>query len=576
MFKNIFDIIHKKDRSTLNIIILLNILIFIFEFISLASVPIFVSISINSEFFIQKVNSFTNSEIFSQFSQKDLILFSGSFVIGAFLIKNVFLMYHTFLQGKFFKKIKVGIANSLFNFYINSPYLYHLSNNPSSLSRNISSEIQNSSGYIFHVLALLKESLTILVIITLLVFVNPIITLIVSSFLSILIIIYINKVKPLLKKRALQNQEILERVTQTVFETFGAIKDLKILNKEKEIQKYFDSKIKILEQNTYFFSFYERFPRVILELISIVTITLVSLIYLNFNPNLISLIPTLTLLVVSLVRFIPAFSAITTSITYIKHFEPSIKLIGKEIRKINANQNDIKFKYNNLISGSNSNNSRSFFSLENVSFSYPGSKIFPIRNINLNIEKASKIGITGKTGAGKSTLFHLMLGLLTPQKGNIFYKGSNIFSDLNNWRNKIGYISQNIYLLDASIKKNIAFNFLDEPIDEQKLNNAINIANLEQKIANLPNGVNTVVGNDGVKLSGGERQRIALARAIYREPSIFFMDESTSALDTKTEEIVMNNIKNKFKDKTMIIIAHRKSTIEMCDKVLNLKDGSLI
>ena len=225
MFTNIFNIIHKKDRSTLNIIILLNILIFIFEFISLASVPIFVSISINSEFFLQKVNSFTNSEIFSQFSQKDLILFGGSFVIGAFLIKNVFLMYHTFLQGKFFKKIKVGLANSLFNFYISSPYLYHLSNNPSSLSRNISSEIQNSSGYIFHVLALLKESLTILVIITLLVFVNPIITLIVSSFLSILIIIYINKVKPLLKKRALQNQEILERVTQTVFETFGAIKD---------------------------------------------------------------------------------------------------------------------------------------------------------------------------------------------------------------------------------------------------------------------------------------------------------------------------------------------------------------
>ena len=131
-------------------------------------------------------------------------------------------------------------------------------------------------------------------------------------------------------------------------------------------------------------------------------------------------------------------------------------------------------------------------------------------------------------------------------------------------------------MLDASIKKNIAFNFLDEPIDEQKLNNAINIANLEQKIADLPNGVNTVVGNDGVKLSGGERQRIALARAIYREPSIFFMDESTSALDTKTEEIIINNIKYKFKDKTMIIIAHRKSTIEMCDKVLNLKDGSLI
>ena len=182
------------------------------------------------------------------------------------------------------------------------------------------------------------------------------------------------------------------------------------------------------------------------------TITLVSLIYLNFNPNLISLIPTLTLLVVSLVRFIPAFSAITTSITYIKHFEPSIKLIGKEIRKINANQNDVKFKYNNLISGSNSNNSKSFFSLENVSFSYPGSKIFPIRNINLNIEKASKIGITEKQAQEKH-IISFNAWFVNSQKGNIFYKGSNIFSDLNNWRNKLIYFTK--YLFARCFNKKI-------------------------------------------------------------------------------------------------------------------------
>tara|TARA_B100000945_G_scaffold185109_1_gene148421 strand:- start:541 stop:1050 length:510 start_codon:yes stop_codon:yes gene_type:complete len=169
-----------------------------------------------------------------------------------------------------------------------------------------------------------------------------------------------------------------------------------------------------------------------------------------------------------------------------------------------------------------------------------------------------------------------MLGLLTPKSGNIFYKGENIFNNLEKWRKEIGYISQNIYLLDSTIKKNIAFNFLDEPVDEKKIVKAIEIADLKEKISYLPNGVHTKVGTDGLKLSGGERQRIALARAVYREPNIFFMDESTSALDSKTEETIIQNIKNNFKSKTMIMIAHRKSTIEMCDKVLNLKDGSLI
>ena len=169
----------------------------------------------------------------------------------------------------------------------------------------------------------------------------------------------------------------------------------------------------------------------------------------------------------------------------------------------------------------------------------------------------------------------MILGLLVPKNGNIFYKGNNIFNNLEKWRKEIGYISQNVYLLDSTIKKNIAFNFLDETVDDKKIARAIEIAHLSEKIRDLPEGINTYVGADGVKLSGGERQRIALARAIYREPNIFFMDESTSALDSNTEEIIIQNIKNNFKSKTMIMIAHRKSTIDSCDKILNLQDGSI-
>jgi ABC-type bacteriocin/lantibiotic exporter with double-glycine peptidase domain len=168
-----------------------------------------------------------------------------------------------------------------------------------------------------------------------------------------------------------------------------------------------------------------------------------------------------------------------------------------------------------------------------------------------------------------------MLGLLRPKSGDIYFKGESIFSNLSKWRNEIGYISQNVYLLNGSIKKNISFNFFDESFDEEKLKQAISLSNLNNMISKLPEGIQTKVGNDGILLSGGERQRIALARAIYKNPNIYFLDESTSALDEQTEEEIMNNIKKNFKKKTIILISHRTSSIEKCDKVLTLDNGMI-
>ena len=168
-----------------------------------------------------------------------------------------------------------------------------------------------------------------------------------------------------------------------------------------------------------------------------------------------------------------------------------------------------------------------------------------------------------------------MLGLLKPDTGNIYFNNKSIYQDLDNWRKKIGYIAQNIYLLDATIEKNISFDFLNEKVDKKRLEFSIEMACLKDKILELPNGINTQVGNDGIKLSGGEKQRVALARAIYRNPSILLMDESTSALDNQTEKKIIDNIKMNLKEKTMIMIAHRNTTIKDCDQIINLKNGVL-
>ena len=284
----------------------------------------------------------------------------------------------------------------------------------------------------------------------------------------------------------------------------------------------------------------------------------------------------LSLLVICVFRFIPAFNGITVSRYYMRLTTPSLNLLSKEIKAIDQFLNkNLNYSEKNENNKKNKIDKLNYFDIKNLSFSYSNNKIVKLNNINMSLKKGSVVGITGKTGSGKSTLFHLMLGLIRPNEGDIFYNQESIFSNLSKWREKIGYISQNIFLLDSSIKNNITFNFSNEAVDSKKLKKAIDISQLNEKITSLPNGMDTNVGSDGLKLSGGERQRIALARALYRDPEIYFMDESTSALDVNTEGLILEAIKKDVNGKTVILIAHRKATLDKCDEVLTLEDGSL-
>ena len=367
-----------------------------------------------------------------------------------------------------------------------------------------------------------------------------------------------------------------QTITQTIYEVFGSIKDLKVLNKEEQIINFFNKNVNIYEKNLLYFSYFDKLPKIFLELFSVVIICLICLFYLGLGQDYKILIPTLSLLAISFMRFAPAFSSITQNIYYIKIYEPTVDLIYSELKIVEDSKSYDPKQNDKYLNNFPFNLKNEFLFLNNITFSYPGREFVPINNITMSIKEGSIVGITGETGAGKSTLFHLMLGLLTPHQGNIFYKGKDIFADLQSWRKEIGYISQNIYLLDDSIKKNITFNFIDENFDRIKLTQAIKIAGLEDKVNSLENGVESKVGVEGLKFSGGERQRIAIARAVYRNPNILFMDESTSALDDNTEVLVMNNLLNNFIGKTIIIIAHRKSTIERCNEVWNLKNGRLL
>ena len=576
MFLKFYYILGKKNKNKIIFFLFLNLIYIILEFFSLASLPLFTSFIINPNFILEKFNFYFKHLFFKEINFDFLLLVLSLFIIVIFFIKNLFLVMLTYFQNNFLKKIKLDLSKKFFSYYIKSSYLYHLENNPSSLSRNISDEIQGLYTYFFHLSALLRETLVILIIFIFLIFVNFNITLTIVSFLFVASFLYIKLIKPYLNSKATMNQKMRKLTTQIIYETFGSIKDLKVLNKENEIINLFTKKINIYEENLLYFSYFEKLPRIFLEFFSVSLICLICFFYLKAGQSYNILIPTLSLLAISFMRFAPAFGSVTQSIYYIKLFEPTVDLIFLELRNI-ENIQIYNFKDSRkYFNSENIDLAKNFLLLDKITFSYPGNELKIINNITMNISKGSIVGITGQTGAGKSTLFHLMLGLLIPQNGHILYNGKNIFADLHSWREEIGYISQNIYLLDDSIKKNITFNFIDENFDRVKLTQAIKIAGLEDKVNSLENGVESKVGVEGLKFSGGERQRIAIARAVYRNPNILFMDESTSALDDNTEELVMNNLLNNFIGKTIIIIAHRKSTIERCNEVWNLKNGRLL
>ena len=574
MLKKLSTILSAKELRKFKLILALNFLMFILETLSIISIPLFASTLIDPTLVLNKISFYFPESYFLYLDASNILYISSGFVIISFLLKNSFLLFLLYFQGHFSKDIKINISRKLFNYYVYLPYLEHVEKDPSTLARNITNETQLLNTYLMELAVFIRESSAVLVIFLILIGIQPFITLLVCFLFSLIGLLYLKLVKPFVKNRAEQNQLLSKNIFQIIYETFGSIKDLKILMKEAKIINYFDKDIKIFEKNNFYFLVIAKLPKILLELIAVITITVITLIFFNFNQDYSKFFPMLSLLVICVFRFIPAFNGITVSRYYMRLTTPSLNLLSKEIKIIDQfldkNLNYWEKNENNINKLDKSN----YFDIKNLSFSYSNNKIVQLNNINMSLKKGSMIGITGKTGSGKSTLFHLMLGLIKPKEGDIFYNGESIFNNLNKWREKIGYVSQNVFLLNSSIKNNVTFNFLEEAVDSKKLETAINIAQLKKKITSLPNGIDTNVGSDGLKLSGGERQRIALARALYKDPEIYFMDESTSSLDANTEKLILEAIKKDVNDKTVILIAHRKTTLDKCDEVLTLKDGS--
>ena len=565
----------KKQLSKLYLILFASIFATFFELIGIGSIPVFAMLIIDVESLINNIPSYISIDIINEIDRKTLQVTGAILLVSIFIFKNLYLFLLMFFQGKLLKELRSSTSNKLYHYYICMPYIKHLNRNPSILIRSITTDATYAFDFIQAYIMLIRESLILVALFTFLVAVDPLISFFLLFFLGIPILFFYFFYKKNLQLKGKNLQILLGEEIKTVNQSLGAIKETKLMNKEYHFLSHFKKLIQNKESFKFFSSLISSSPRLFLEVVALFSVAMISafLIFLGKTPE--AILPLISLFAVSAVRFIPALNVITASLTTMRFIQPSFDLVAKEIK--NFETSPVLFKKDTSTQNEGKNLIlNDAIIMKDISFDYEGGRRTALKNINLQIKKGKSIGIIGKSGAGKSTLVDIMLGLLEPQKGGVYFDNKNIKNELSLWQKQIGYIPQDIYLLDDTIKRNITFGLRDDEIDEKLLLQTLKIAQLKDFVDTLPDAVNTFVGNRGVKLSGGERQRIGIARAMYRLPKIMVFDEATSSLDIENENKILNEIYENRNDKTLIIISHRNNTVKYCDLIYVLLDGKLI
>lgn len=575
MIKKLNILFTKKQINKLYLILFASIFATFFEVIGIGSIPVFAMLIIDVESFINNLSLYISVDFLNEIDRNNLKITGASLLVSIFIFKNLYLFLLLFFQGKLLKELRSSTSNKLYQYYIFLPYIQHLNRNPSLLIRSITTDIGMAFVYIQSYIMLIRESLILVALVIFLIVVDPLISFFSLFFLggSVLLFYYFYKKK--LEAKGKNLQIFLGDEIKTVNQSLGAIKETKLLNKEYYFLSYFKKLVQSKESLTFFSYIISASPRLFLEVVALFSVAMISAFLIFFGKTSETILPLISLFAVSAVRFIPALNVITSSLTTIRFREPFFDLVVKEIKNFGSSPALLKKDISALNYKKNFKLNNSIL-VKDVSFDYEAGGRTTLQNINLQIKQGTSVGIIGKSGSGKSTLVDIILGLLEPKKGGVYFDNKNIKNELTLWQKQIGYVPQDIYLLDDTIKNNITFGLKEDEIDEKLLLQTLKIAQLKDFVNLLPNAINTFVGNRGVKLSGGERQRIGIARALYNLPKIMVFDEATSSLDIDNENKILNEIYENRDDKTLIIISHRNNTVKYCDLIYVLENGRLI
>lgn len=573
IFKKMLYILNKKQRMQGFFLLLSLLLTAILEMMGISIIiPLFLAIMQPEKLMEYNFINYSFDMLGLEKTGNTIIGVVLILVILIYLIKNLCSVLVAYYQYWFRNCFSRDLSVKMLKICMQKPYPYFLDVNSADILRGIETDSINITEIFDAFCNLASECLVLLIIGLFMIYLSPglaLFLLFISVVASLLLVV---GMKGKVYQYGEKQREVLKQKTQYSYQTICGIKDITVMNRRKEFIKGYEIASDINCKCHIGYQFIKCLPSRFLEVVFIVALTLLVMYFSTLGDDLTVYMAKLSAIALASLKLLPQVSAFSSNINTLIFYRPSMEATYKEFRNNAEDFQNEETDNNNTTICLNKNWKKLI--VRNVYWKYQNSTKYVLNDLSIEIEKGESIAFIGESGAGKTTLADMILGLLKPQSGEILVDGSDIYGNLEQWATMIGYVPQSVFLIDGSIKDNIVFSMAEG--DEKQVWSALEKAQLKDFVLSLPNGLETVVGERGVKLSGGQRQRIAIARALYYNPQILVLDEATAALDNETENAVMDAINKLQREKTLIVIAHRLSTIRNCDRIFEVINGKAI
>lgn len=595
MLKKLGYIFSKKDKVTIAFLLVAVIIGSFFELMGVTIFMPFIEIIMDPDVIMENVALHWAYELGGFQSTTGFLTAISAAIIFIYIFKNLFMVWEKNAIYKFSYRTQRSISTRLLKAYMNEPYTFHLNKNIAVLQRSMQEDTDLFTKGIIHAMEMLAEVVVCIAIGLYLFKVSMSITAVVVGLLVVCVGMFTVISKRYSRKLGQQSQKYKGTLYQWMNQSLGGIKEIKVLNREDYFIQSYDSYFQKYVHGLRMNRLIGVIPKHVVEAVSMTGLLIAIIIKMYFGQKeLIEFVPQLSVFAVAAFRLLPSVGKINEHMSATLYSAPSLDLIYHDLKEVEDMMVDRAVGHGNaetvatesgVISVNDKKNEnpvdkswklKERIKVQQLSYHYPDSEVNVIEKANFVIPKGKTIAFIGSSGAGKTTMVDILLGLLKPQYGKIFADDMDIDKNMSTWQKEIGYIPQVIYLSDDTIRNNIAFGVPADQIDEEAVMEALKKAQLYEFVENLPEGLETYVGDRGVRLSGGQRQRIGIARALYHDPEILVLDEATSALDNETEAAVMESIENLHGTKTMIIIAHRLSTIRNVDTIYEVTGGQVV
>lgn len=570
MYKKLSYIFSKRDKYKIALLLCIMVAGSFLELLGVAVFQPFVNIIMMPDSIQENPYLARIYQMFGCSTTESFLTVVALGIIVIYVVKNVYLWVEQDLILKFTYGVQQKLSTRLLTTYLAEPYTFHLNKNIAELQRSMQEDTTMFTQVLMHTLQLIAEVVVCVVLGVYLFSVSNSITVVIVGLLILCVILFTKLTKRFTEELGKQGQIYKGKLYQWVNQSLGGVKEVKVLNREEfftsSYKKYYRLYIKGVRINRLL----SITPKYMVEAVCMTGLLIAIIIKLNFgHGELENFIPQLATFAVAAFRLLPSVGRINEHVNNILYAVPSVDLIYGDLKGIEDYQEskgEEEGKEWNFEHG---------ITAKHITYAYPNTDTNVLEDANCIIPKGKTVALIGSSGAGKTTMADIILGLLVPQRGKILVDDIDVFKNLTMWHHQIGYIPQVIYLSDDTIRNNIAFGIHEDQINEEAVKTALKKAQLAEFVDTLPDGLDTIVGDRGVRLSGGQRQRIGIARALYHDPEILVLDEATSALDNETETAVMEAIESLQGSKTMIIIAHRLTTIQNADIIYEVGDGKV-